>query len=79
MAFSDADGYFFMIETGHAGRNGYGGIYGASRIVRWPERDSLNLPNPRTIGPNGPDELFFLFHIILQSTKYYLGKKIKIE
>ncbi|KAF0704930.1 protein ANTAGONIST OF LIKE HETEROCHROMATIN PROTEIN 1-like [Aphis craccivora] len=63
MACSDADGNFIMIETGFAGRNSDSGIFRASRMGRWLERDGLNLPNPRPL-PNDPNEINFPFYFV---------------
>jgi hypothetical protein len=45
MACCDADGKFTMIETGYAGRNSDGGIFRASKMGQWLERNGLNLPD----------------------------------
>ncbi|XP_008178506.1 uncharacterized protein LOC103307871 [Acyrthosiphon pisum] len=52
-----------MIETGFAGRNSGGGIFRASRMGRWLERDGLNLPNPRPF-PNDTNEINFPFYFV---------------
>lgn len=44
LAVCDADGLFTMIETGYAGRNNDGGIFRASNLGHWLERDGLNIP-----------------------------------
>jgi hypothetical protein len=49
MACADADGNFIMIETGYAGRNSDGGIFKASKMNNWLQRNELNLPDPETM------------------------------
>ena len=43
-AVCDADGLFTMIETGYAGRNSDGGVFRASSLSYWLERDGINIP-----------------------------------
>lgn len=43
-AVCDADGLFTMIDTGYAGRNSDGGVFQASSISYWLQRDGLNMP-----------------------------------
>jgi len=49
MACCDADGNFTVIETGYAGRNSDGGIFRASRMGHWLERNGLNMPDPEKL------------------------------
>jgi len=63
MAYSDADGNFIMIETSFAGRNSDGGIFRASIMGRWLERDGLNLLNPRAL-TNDPNEINIPFYFV---------------
>ncbi|XP_071051621.1 uncharacterized protein [Onthophagus taurus] len=51
MAACGADACFTMIEAGHAGRNSDGGVFKASRMGRWLQREGnrLNLPNNRQL------------------------------
>lgn len=48
----DADGYFTAIECGFAGRNSDGGVFQASALGRWLERDGLNIPQLGSPLPN---------------------------
>lgn len=43
LALCDADALFTMIDTGYAGRYSDGGIFQASALSYWMERDGLNM------------------------------------
>jgi hypothetical protein len=49
MACHDADGNFTVIEMGYAGRNSDGGIFRASRMGHWLERNGLNMLDPEKL------------------------------
>lgn len=63
MACADADGNFIMIETGYAGRNSDGGIFRASRMGYWLQRDELNLPDPQSL-PFDDNEVKFPYYFV---------------
>lgn len=52
-----------MIETGFAGRNSDGGIFRASRMGRWLERNGLNMPHPKPL-PNDPNDICFPYYFV---------------
>lgn len=46
MARADANGNFIMTEAGYSGRNRGGGIFKASRMDYWPQREEgLDFPD----------------------------------
>lgn len=51
MACCDVDG-FTMIETGYAGRNSDGGIFSASALKYWIQRDKFDIPPPSLLTYN---------------------------
>lgn len=51
----DADGYFTTIECGFAGRNSDSGVFQASNLGKWLERDGLNIPNSDSPLPHDED------------------------
>lgn len=48
-AVCDADGLFTMVDTGYAGRNSDGGVFRASSLSYWLERDGLNIPTAASL------------------------------
>lgn len=62
MACSDANGIFTMVETGFAGRNSDGGIFQASAMKRWIQRNE-NIP-PHSRLPHDTQDYKFPYYFV---------------
>lgn len=52
-----------MVETGYSGRNSDGGIFRASKMGYWLQRDELKLPDPQSLSFDGSG-LKFLYYFV---------------